>query len=218
MKQTYAHVRREAIRQTIMITGNKAILGAVLATKRLRLGPTNSTSNMHNRKQKSRASTEGLKCTYCGNQKHTRENCFKLHGHPDWWNDLQAKKRRDTTNKEMGLSTAAVANTEPQLSFTPLITHSSSSLDPCNLSCVCFNSPCHAECSAWLLDSSTIDHMTFDARDFIQTSLPRHTNITNVNGVIPTVTGAGIVTLTPTLQLPNTLLVPSLSDKLLSVS
>jgi hypothetical protein len=35
MKQTYAHVRREAIRQTIMITGNKAILGAVLATKRL---------------------------------------------------------------------------------------------------------------------------------------------------------------------------------------
>lgn len=142
----------------------------------------------------------------------------KLHGHPDWWNDLQAKKRRDTANKEKGLSTAAVANAEPRLSFTPLIAHSSSSLDPCNLSCVCFNSPCHAECSVWLLDSSTIDHMTFDARDFIQTSLPRRNNITNVNGVIPTVTGAGIVTLTPTLQLSNTLLVPSLSDKLLSVS
>ncbi|KAA8536408.1 hypothetical protein F0562_028886 [Nyssa sinensis] len=58
--------------------------------------------------------------------------------------------------------------------------------------------------------------MTFDAKDFTQTSLPRRTNIANANGVILPVTGAGTVTLTPTLQLPNTLLVPSLSHKLLS--
>jgi hypothetical protein len=60
--------------------------------------------------------------------------------------------------------------------------------------------------------------MTFDAKDFIQTSLPRRTNIANANGVISPVTGAGTVILTDTLQLPNTLLVPSLSHKLLSVS
>jgi hypothetical protein len=60
--------------------------------------------------------------------------------------------------------------------------------------------------------------MTFDAQDFIKTSLPRRTNITNANGVISPVTGAGTVILTHTLQLPNTLLVPSLSHKLLSVS
>ena len=90
VEQAYAHVRREAICQTVMITDNENISGAVLATKGLRLGPINSTSNIHNGKQKSRASTEGLKCTHCGNQKHTRENCFKLHRYPDWWNDLQA--------------------------------------------------------------------------------------------------------------------------------
>jgi len=102
-----------------MITDNENIPGAVLATKGLRLGPTNSISNIHHGKQKSRASTKGLKCTHCGNQKHTRENCFKLHGYPDWWNDLQAKKRHDTANKEVALGTVAVVNTEPHLSFTP---------------------------------------------------------------------------------------------------
>ena len=82
VEQAYAHVCREASRQTVMITNNKNIPGVVLATKGLRLRPTNSISNIHHGKQKSRASTEGLKCTHCGNQKHTRENCFKLHGYP----------------------------------------------------------------------------------------------------------------------------------------
>ena len=119
----------------------------------------------------------------------------------------------------MALGTAAVVNTEPHLSFTPqLQPHSSSSSDLGNLGCVCVNSPCDAECGTWLLDSGAIDHMTFDAQDFIKTSLPRRTNITNANGVISPVTGAGTVILTHTLQLPNTLLVPSLSHKLLSVS
>jgi hypothetical protein len=35
MKQKYAHVRREAIRQTIMITTSEAIPSVVLATKGL---------------------------------------------------------------------------------------------------------------------------------------------------------------------------------------
>ncbi|RVW24902.1 Retrovirus-related Pol polyprotein from transposon TNT 1-94 [Vitis vinifera] len=60
--------------------------------------------------------------------------------------------------------------------------------------------------------------MTFTAMDFTTTSLPRRTNIANANGVISPVTGAGTVTLSPKLQLHNTLLVPSLSHKLLSVS
>ena len=222
VEQAYTHVRREAIRQTVMITGNaEAVPGAVLATKGLRLGPANSTPPLHNGKPKFRTAYEGLKCTHCGNQKHTRDTCFKLHGYPDWWNDLQAKKRRDTCSKDEALGTAAVVHAAPQLSFTPPVAQDSdisSSSDPGNLGCVCFSSPSDAERDTWLLDSGATDHMTFDAKDFTQTSLPKRTNIANANGVISPVTGAGTVILTPTLQLPNTLLVPSLSHKLLSVS
>uniref|UniRef100_A0A2N9HID0 GAG-pre-integrase domain-containing protein n=1 Tax=Fagus sylvatica TaxID=28930 RepID=A0A2N9HID0_FAGSY len=180
VEQAYAHVRREAIRQTVMITGNaEAVSGA----------------------------------------KHTRDTCFKLHGYPDWWSDLQAKKRRDTSSKDEAHGTAAVAHAAPQLSLTPPVAHGSdvsSSSDPGNLGCVCFSSPSDTERDTWLLDSGATDHMTFDAKDFTQTSLPKRTNIANANGVISPVTGAGTVILTPTLQLPNTLLVPSLSHKLLS--
>ncbi|XP_057962224.1 uncharacterized protein LOC131153781 [Malania oleifera] len=73
-----------------------------------------------------------------------------------------------------------------------------------------------ADCSAWLLDSRATDHMNFATLDFSQTSLPRHTSIANANGVISPVTGIGSVTLSPSLHLSNTLLVPSLSHKLLS--
>uniref|UniRef100_A0A6N2L053 Retrovirus-related Pol polyprotein from transposon TNT 1-94-like beta-barrel domain-containing protein n=1 Tax=Salix viminalis TaxID=40686 RepID=A0A6N2L053_SALVM len=70
--------------------------------------------------------------------------------------------------------------------------------------------------STWYSDAT--DHMMFDAKYFTQTSLPRCTNIANANSVIFPVTGAGTMILTHTLQLPNTLLVPSLTHKLLSVS
>ena len=60
--------------------------------------------------------------------------------------------------------------------------------------------------------------MTFDIIDFTQYSLPRRQSIVNANGVVSAVTGAGTVMLSPTLSLSNTLLVPSLSHKLLFVS
>ncbi|CAL8990313.1 unnamed protein product, partial [Prunus brigantina] len=59
--------------------------------------------------------------------------------------------------------------------------------------------------------------MTFDPDDFLNTTQPRRTCIANANGVTYPVTGAGTV-LSSSLSLSNTLLVPSLSNKLLSVS
>jgi hypothetical protein len=70
----------------------------------------------------------------------------------------------------------------------------------------------------WLLDSEATDHMTFDPTDLFHHSSPRRTSIVNANGMISPVTGAGLVILSPSLHLSNTLLVPSLSHKLLSVS
>ena len=60
--------------------------------------------------------------------------------------------------------------------------------------------------------------MTFDPDDFLNTTQPRRTCIANVNGVTYLVTGGGTVALSSSLTLSNTLLVPSLSTKLLSVS
>jgi len=78
-----------------------------------------------------------------------------------------------------------------------------------------FNSPPDVENNEWILDSRATDHMTFDATDFTEPSLPQRTSIANINGVISPVTGDGTITLSPALPLYNTMLLPSLSHKLL---
>ena len=50
------------------------------------------------------------------------------------------------------------------------------------------------------------------------TQNPRRTCIANANGATYPITGAGTVPLSPSLSLAHTLLVPSLSNKLMSVS
>ncbi|KAK6912293.1 hypothetical protein RJ641_024386 [Dillenia turbinata] len=72
--------------------------------------------------------------------------------------------------------------------------------------------------NAWILDSGATDHMTYDAIDFLTTSPPRRTTIANANRVLSSVTGVGTVTLSLAISLYNTLLVHSLSHKLLSIS
>jgi GAG-pre-integrase domain/Integrase core domain len=47
-------------------------------------------------------------CTYCGGYKHTKENCFKLVGYPDWWKE---RKHRQQEAKR-GKAYAAVATQE----------------------------------------------------------------------------------------------------------
>ncbi|KAF2323937.1 hypothetical protein GH714_004152 [Hevea brasiliensis] len=68
----------------------------------------------------------------------------------------------------------------------------------------------------WIIISGVTDHMTFDANDFSKVTQPRRTTIANPNGVTYPVTGAGTVALSSSLALSHTLLVPSLSNKLLS--
>ncbi|RVW31281.1 hypothetical protein CK203_100340 [Vitis vinifera] len=120
VEQAYAHVRREALRQSVMITGSvDAVSGTVLATKGLKLGSSVQPPIVHNGRPKSRTSSEGLKCSHCGNSKHTRDTCFKLHRYLDWWNDFRAKKGRDAGTKDEGSVTTVMAATEPQLSFIP---------------------------------------------------------------------------------------------------
>ncbi|KAJ0077034.1 hypothetical protein Patl1_35923 [Pistacia atlantica] len=85
VEQAYAHVRREALRQSIMITGSAdGVFGVVLAPKGLRLGSSAHPPTMHNGKHKSRASSDSLKCSHRGNSRHTHDTCFKLHGYPNW--------------------------------------------------------------------------------------------------------------------------------------
>ena len=85
VEQAHAHVHREALRQFVLITGSAdTVFSVVLATKGLKLGSSVQPPTVHNGRHKSRTSLKGLKCSHCGNSKHTHDTCFKLHRYPDW--------------------------------------------------------------------------------------------------------------------------------------
>ncbi|KAI9169982.1 hypothetical protein LWI28_020527 [Acer negundo] len=66
--------------------------------------------------------------------KHSKDTCFKLHGYPEWWHELKAKKKCEGgTSENSGRDT--FVNTKPQLSLipqgdsTPTATNKSVALD-----------------------------------------------------------------------------------------
>ncbi|XP_068323333.1 uncharacterized protein [Pyrus communis] len=71
--------------------------------------------------------------------------------------------------------------------------------------------------SGWIINSGATDHMTYDKSLFHHMTSPPKENVITANGEVGPVTGAGLINLTPSLSLHNTLLVPSLSNNLLSV-
>ena len=217
IEQAYAHVRREDLRQSVMISGAEVVTsGVVMATKGVRSGQSQTLLKSRS-SSRSRGHFDGNKCTHCGSTKHTRETCFKVHGYPDWWHELQARKKRDASATEDVRGRVAVATAESALSLIPVAEPSVSTPDQGNCGQVFCSSTTHND-GAWIIDSGATNHITFDPNDFSNTTHPRRTCIANANGETYPVTGAGTVPLCPSLSLAHTLLVPSLSNKLMSVS
>ena len=166
--------------------------------------------------RKSKGQTADGGCTHCGNPKHTWEICFKLHGYPEWWKELKESKTRESNSRE-DTRRAAFTNTDHE-SILKVDNDPTTECQKCqdNTGCGLFSSK-HDLSTSWIIDSGASDHMTFDPRDLQEKCSPKRSRISNANGVIYPVTGAGRVALTPSLSLKNTLLVPSLTNKLLSV-
>jgi hypothetical protein len=110
-----------------------------------------------------------------------------------------------------------VATAGSQLFLILVAEHSTSTPDQGNCGQVFCSSTAWND-DAWIIDSGATDYMTFDPNDFSNTTQPRRTCIANANGDTYPVTVARTVSLSPSLVLTHTLLVPSLSNKLMSVS
>uniref|UniRef100_A0A2N9FXX4 Integrase catalytic domain-containing protein n=1 Tax=Fagus sylvatica TaxID=28930 RepID=A0A2N9FXX4_FAGSY len=167
--------------------------GAVMAIKGIKSGQS-QTLLKSGSFSRSKGHSDGNKCTHCGSTKHTRDTCFKLHGYPDWWHELQARKKRDAPAPEDVPGRAAVAMADSQLSLIPVTELSTSIPDQGKCSQVLCSSTTRND-GAWIIDSGATDHMTFDPNDFSNTTQPRRTCIANANGATYPVTGAGTVPL-----------------------
>ena len=71
---------------------------------------------------------------------------------------------------------------------------------------------------AWIIDSSAIDHMTFDSRQVSPLRPSSQKIVSTANGNTTPIIGEGSLTLTDTLNLDSVLVAPSLYYNLLSDS
>jgi hypothetical protein len=145
---------------------------------------------------------EGGGCTHCGNTKHTKDTCFKIHGYPDWWHELKAKKKPEARcNEHPGR--AALISMEPTLSLVPAqespipAREQTDKNDPSNQGYVFCSQKRRHDHDGWIIDSGATDHMTYDPCDLSDTTQPKRLCIANANGVTYPMTGAGTVALSP---------------------
>lgn len=138
---------------------------------------------------------------------HIVDKCWKLHGRPEWAEELIAQKHKSSaahvTTQTIGDEPGNASTEEAELgNFSYALCTSNTACD-----------------SAWVVDTGATDYMTNNPKKFTTFSA------TTSNYIIKTATGTsaivsiiGTVKLTPSMTLTNVLLVPTLDQDLLSVS
>lgn len=183
-----------------------------------------------------------LLCTHCGQQGHDQGSCFKLHGYPEWYDEMCARRTkrgssvtpntcaqhtqlRHSTVKANALSstTAADIRTTPSAS-TPT---SLADLRPDQVQ-VLLNminkqqfdqmTSEYKTTSSWIIDTGASHHITGNVSllSNVHSILPCPVDLPNGQQVIATQAGHAI--LPPTLILDRVLFVPTLQCHLISVS
>ncbi|XP_078173776.1 uncharacterized protein LOC144567504 [Carex rostrata] len=103
LEQAFARVRKEATRQDIMKKGDEgeSHIPAAMISRGQRNFEVNYTPNRNS----GATDKATLKCTHCGQTRHTKEQCFQLVGYPEWFKD-----RRKGKNNWHGKGRAAIAH------------------------------------------------------------------------------------------------------------
>ncbi|KAJ0939340.1 hypothetical protein HanRHA438_Chr02g0059991 [Helianthus annuus] len=86
----YAAVRKETAHQNIFGSLQQGVASG-LSSDGLGLVSKGRRSDQKFNPSSSRIDKTKLKCEHCGMMKHTKEQCFKLVGYPEWWADGHKK-------------------------------------------------------------------------------------------------------------------------------
>jgi hypothetical protein len=94
IEQAYEHVRRENIRQEVMIKGDGGYQNSMaMVSKGYKSAKVRLTLNKNNSVDKSK-----LKYSHCGGTRHVKEQCFQIVGYPKWY--MERKKISSKCQRE----------------------------------------------------------------------------------------------------------------------
>ena len=115
------------------------------------------------------------KCTHCDQTGHIKSRFYELVGYPEWW-DHSCDSRKQNSKKA---STTAIVETKTEddssEKSSALAATSSNGGKVLNISTPVSN-------SAWIIDSSATDHMTFDSRQVSPLIYSSQNSVSTANG------------------------------------
>ncbi|KAJ9691385.1 hypothetical protein PVL29_013539 [Vitis rotundifolia] len=203
--EVFSEVRREESRRNVML-GKKgprvAIEGSALVTTDER---------------------PRVWCDFCNKPRHTRENCWKIHGKPANWKG----KTGDKPGRAI-IPTANEAKTNPFTAeqmehLLPLLKSNSTSGTP-NVSVVytgneLYALSCRFKSTPWIIDSGASDHM-INSSNMFESYLPCPGNkrVRIADGNFSPIVGKGLIKISEGIDLKFVLHVPKLTCNPLSVS
>ncbi|GAV78037.1 hypothetical protein CFOL_v3_21505 [Cephalotus follicularis] len=178
-------------------------------------------------------------CDYCGKEKHTRDRCWKLHGRPGDKKKSQHSLFTTANSAIVSPPAGQSSSATTPLPFTPdqmqvlrnLFTkeHIPPSSDISTASAMSITSPsdnvsgnhfCGLSTlrNSWIIDSGATDHMTGTFSQFASfVPSPSLNHVTTADGSCSPISGCGTIQFS-NFSLPSVLLVPKLTDNLLSIS
>ncbi|KAB2617626.1 hypothetical protein D8674_013495 [Pyrus ussuriensis x Pyrus communis] len=116
VEEVFSVVRREAQRHATMMGGSNNQGGLPSMAMISRPTGINRSSNSSNQSLNSRPfnreNKDDLKCTLCGQTRHTEDTCFTKHGVPDWFPELKKNlraKERGAAGSSGGRASLAAA-------------------------------------------------------------------------------------------------------------
>nr|GFC68145.1 hypothetical protein [Tanacetum cinerariifolium] len=146
--------------------------GMGLSTKGFRR--FNGQKNLATRDDKSH-----LKCEECGMNQHTKDQCFKIIGYPDWWTDGHKTVSNKGAEKDKP-STSPTSNTR---SAYMAQTHFKNPNGP------------------WIFDCEATDTMSYELSDFTDISKPIKTHIQVAKRERMNVKTGGTIKISPSIKL-----------------
>lgn len=83
VEQAYGVIRREAIRQSVMLKGEEDVVQNSMAMVSRGYKPYEANSNLNKNYTSQERSRQ--RCSHCGKTGHAREKCFDIVGYPEWY-------------------------------------------------------------------------------------------------------------------------------------
>ena len=189
LEECYALVHRENVRSGVM-NGQLENYEASAMVTRNRSNQNLSPQHQQDQKRPIHPKTanggdkSSYKCTHCDQTGHIKSRCYELMGYPEWWDHSRDSQKQNSKKASTAIIVETKTEDDSGEKSSALAATTGNGGKVLNISTPVSN-------SAWIIDSSAMDHMTFDSRQVSPLKSSSQNSVSTANGTSIPIIGEG---------------------------